>query len=54
MKNSELYHLAQIAVVQSTSIAPENKIKIVKLLLENESLEQFREKTVKEKVDATL
>lgn len=43
MKKSELYHLAQIAIVQSPQISPENKMEILKLLLENESLELYRE-----------
>ena len=43
MKKSELYHLAQIAVVQSPNISPENKMAILKLLFEDESLELYRE-----------
>ena len=38
MKNSDLYHLAQVAVVQSPNIAPENKIEILKKLLGDENL----------------
>ena len=50
MKKSELYHLAQIAVVQSPSISPENKVKLMKVLIDQESLEAFceKQKAVKE------
>ena len=43
MKKSEAYHLAQIAVINSPSIAPENKIKVMKILLEDENLALFVE-----------
>lgn len=48
MKKSELYHLAMIIIMQSPSISPENKIEIIKLLLEDESLELYREKQKEE------
>ncbi len=44
MKKSELYHLAQIAVVTSPCIEPENKLKILRVLMDSEDLELFREK----------
>ena len=44
MKKSELYHLAQIAVVTSSCITPENKLKVLRVLMEGEDLELFREK----------
>lgn len=44
MKKSEMYHLAQIAVVLTPSIAPESKVEILKMLMEDESLAQFVEK----------
>ena len=36
MKDSELYHLAQIATITTSAIAPENKIKVLKLLFKDE------------------
>ena len=51
MKKSEVYHLTQIAVVQSPNISPENKLEILKILIEKEQLELFCEK---ENVNATL
>lgn len=53
MKNSELYHLAQVAVINSPSIAPESKIKIVRLLLEDEDLELYQEKQKEKQEQAT-
>lgn len=52
MKKSEVYHLAQIAVVQSPSISPENKLEILKILSCQEYFEKFCEE--KEEVDETL
>lgn len=43
MKKSELYHLAQIAVINSPSISPENKIEVMRVLMDAESLELFVE-----------
>lgn len=43
MKKSELYHMAQIAIIESQNISPENRVEILKLLLEDESLELYRE-----------
>ena len=43
MKNSEAYKLAQLAVITAAAIAPENKLEILKLLLDDERLERFRE-----------
>lgn len=43
MKNSEAYHLAQIAVVQSPNIAPENKIDVLRILFDAESFAEFCE-----------
>ena len=50
MKKSELYHLAQIAVVNSPCIAPETKIYILRELMEQESLLLFTEEKETEKV----
>ena len=44
MKKSELYHLAQIAVVSTPAIAPETKIEVMRVLLDDESLALFVEK----------
>jgi hypothetical protein len=44
MKNSEAYHLAQIAVINSPSISPENKVEILKVLISDESLAKYTEK----------
>lgn len=43
MKKSEIYHLAQIAVLASPSIAPENKLKVLCELMNAESLAKFSE-----------
>lgn len=44
MKKSEAYHLAQIAVVQSPAISPENKLEILRTLIAGENLALFCEK----------
>ena len=49
MKKSEIYHLAQIAVVTSPCIAPENKLKVLKVLIDDEELSIFTEKRDAEK-----
>lgn len=43
MKKSELYHVAQIAVINSPNIAPETKIGIIKLLIQDESSAKYWE-----------
>lgn len=43
MKKSELYHLAQIAVITSPCIAPETKIEVLRELMDKESFESFCE-----------
>lgn len=43
MKKSELYHLAQIAVVLSPAITPETKIEVLRELIDKEELEIFCE-----------
>ena len=52
MKKSELYHLAQIAVINSPIINPENKIEVMRVLMDAESLELFVEKQKELAVDA--
>lgn len=54
MKRSEIYHLAQIAVVQTPSISPEKKLEILKVLSSQEYFEQFCEEEKKENTDETL
>ncbi len=44
MKKSTAYHLAQIAVIQSITIATEDKLAIVRILMDDENLEAFVEK----------
>ena len=53
MKKSEAYHLAQIAVVQSSLIAPERKLEILKILSFQEYFEQFCEEKEGEKCDTS-
>ena len=43
MKKSELYHLAQIAVITSPCIAPETKLEVLHELFDKEDLEIFCE-----------
>lgn len=50
MKKSELYHLAQIAVVASPGISPEHKIKIIHILAADEALAQYTEEREAKKV----
>lgn len=43
MKKSELYHLAQIAVINSPMIAPEIKPEVLKPLIDEEELAKLIE-----------
>ena len=43
MKESEIYQMAQIAVISSNCIAPENKLKILSVLIDDERLALFKE-----------
>ena len=43
MKNSEAYHLAQIAVVTSPAISPEGKLEVLKVLFDAETFAKFCE-----------
>lgn len=36
MKKSEIYHLAQVAVVSTATIAPENKLEVLRELMSAE------------------
>ena len=43
MKKSELYHLAQIAVIATPTISVESKIEVMRVLFDQESLALFCE-----------
>ena len=43
MKKSELYHLAQIAVASTPTIAPEIKVEVLKTLIDREEIEKIFE-----------
>lgn len=52
MKKSELYHLAQIAVINAPCIAPETKIEVLKILIAEENLALYvEEKEEKENAE---
>lgn len=44
MKNSELYRLAQVAVINSPCITPETKIDIIRMLIADENIARYGEK----------
>jgi hypothetical protein len=44
MKKSDAYHLAMIAVMATNTISVESKIEVMRVLLDQESLEKFCEK----------
>ena len=44
MKKSELYYLAQVAVINTPTITPEKKLEILHVLMMEEDLEKFSEK----------
>ena len=43
MKKSEIYHLAQVAVVSTATIAPENKLDVLRELMAQESYNTLHE-----------
>lgn len=43
MKQSELYYMAQIAVINAACIAPERKLAILRVLIADEDLAKFRD-----------
>ena len=43
MKKSDIYHIAQIAVVNSPCISPESKLEILRNLIADEDLALFSE-----------
>lgn len=54
MKKSEIYHLAQIAVITTPCIAPETKLEVLRELMDKENLEIFCEKREGEKNAETV
>ena len=48
MKRSEVFHLAQIAVVSSLSISPETKLEVLQILSRQEHFEKFCEEKEEE------
>lgn len=49
MKKSEMYRMAQMAVVSSGAMSPNVKVAIVKELIERENFEKYCEKIEDEK-----
>lgn len=49
MKKSIAYNLAQIAVMGCENLAPETKLEILHVLMENENLAKFVERKEEEK-----
>ena len=49
MKKSEMYRMAQMAVVSSGAMSPNVKVDIVKELIERENFEKYMEKVEEEK-----
>ena len=54
MKKSEAYHLAQIAVVSTATIAPESKLEILRILIDDENLANFCEEQEEKKNAETV
>ena len=54
MKKSEAYNLAQIAVIKSQCISPENKIEILRVLMDAEDLEIYCEEQELERMAAEI
>jgi hypothetical protein len=54
MKKSESYHMAQVAVVLSPSIAPEKKLEILRVLMDAEDLELYCEEKEMERMTAEI
>ena len=49
MKKSELYYMAQIAVINAACIAPERKLQILNVLIADEDSAKYWEKKQAEK-----
>ena len=54
MKKSEIYHLAQITVINTPCIAPERKLEILRVLMEDENLAIYCEKQEEKKNAETV
>lgn len=54
MKKSEIYRMAQIAVLQSTSLGNGDKLDILRELMNNEKVALFVEKQEEEKANETV
>ena len=54
MKKSEIYHLAQITVINSPCIAPERKLETLRVLMENEDVALYCERKEEEKNAETV
>ena len=51
MLKSEIYYMAQIAVINAACIAPERKLKILRVLMHDEDVALYCEEQEAEKVD---
>lgn len=49
MKKSEAYNMAQIAVITTPTISPENKLEILRVLIKDESIALYCEEQEVEK-----
>ena len=54
MKKSEIYHLTQITVINAPCIAPERKLEILRVLMEDENLAIYCEKQEEKKNAETV
>lgn len=54
MKKSEIYSLAQIAVITTSCIAPEKKQAILRVLIDDEDLAKFCEEQEEKKNAETV
>lgn len=43
MKKSEIYHLAQVALLNTPTISPENKLEALRVLIDDERVAQYSE-----------
>lgn len=52
MKKSEAYNMAQIAIITTPTISPENKLEILRVLIEDEGIAlYFEEQEAKKAVE---
>lgn len=52
MKKSEIYHLAQITVVNAPLISPERKLEMLRILMNDEDVALYSERKEAEKATA--